>query len=131
MGFWLGTCKRNKIIYLFIFGSLFLFTLSDSIEKRDTCPNNCSNHGSCNPQGICNCQPGYSGTDCSIPTTTMISGRTYPGTVSIFEWSFYEIIVQYRGGGLNIYLNQTSQQGDCDIYPSIIFVSFISYKLNL
>lgn len=33
--------------------------------KVDGCPSNCSDRGDCN-SGVCNCDSGYSGTDCSF-----------------------------------------------------------------
>lgn len=34
-----------------------------------SCPNNCGGHGECLNDGICDCENGYTGTDCSTGNT--------------------------------------------------------------
>lgn len=44
-----------------MFVSLSPFLIHPSVS----CPNNCGGHGECHKNGICHCEKGYTGADCS------------------------------------------------------------------
>lgn len=47
-------------------------TYTISVQLSNACPNHCSNHGTCNAEGVCVCEGGFTGVDCSISTSFFI-----------------------------------------------------------
>lgn len=78
--------------YLGVFGySSCSYTISVNIIN--TCPGNpvCSGHGTCTPQGMCQCNTGYGGTNCNTTVTPLVSGVTTTGQVFRNGWSYFEL----------------------------------------
>jgi len=89
----------------------------DALARRANCPNDCSGHGACS-NGLCSCDIGYTGTDCSLEERVLTSGVSVSSNVATFQWKYYYIPLVYRGN-LKVELNQTSSTGDCDIYVQL------------
>ena len=53
---------------LLVSGPVGTRVLADGASCTDTCPRNCSGHGSCAAHGRCLCDPGYGGLMCASPT---------------------------------------------------------------
>jgi len=104
-----------KLLVIYVLFALVAMAFS---QERGACPSDCSNHGVCS-SGTCNCNVGYTGADCSIPLSSLTSGQEVRGNVTTFQWSYYSISVSYVGSALNIFMNQTSSSGDCDIYVQV------------
>jgi len=72
------------------------FVYSWSITTQ-ACPNDCSDHGECGPGGICHCESGYNGEDCSgkrsiftqlwfIITVSVIALVIVIGVIGLLVW---------------------------------------------
>lgn len=76
-------CGGNKIMFFHLAGSLLCniynsvvvlsalvhtFHVYKYVSFAGSCPGNCSIHGICHPNGICECQIGWTGVDCSTGT---------------------------------------------------------------
>eukprot|EP01091_Cochliopodium_minus_P016320 TRINITY_DN6077_c0_g1_i1.p1 TRINITY_DN6077_c0_g1~~TRINITY_DN6077_c0_g1_i1.p1 ORF type:complete len:579 (+),score=115.62 TRINITY_DN6077_c0_g1_i1:233-1738(+) len=55
-----------------------------------SCPNDCSNHGTCN-QGVCTCSQGWIGVDCSNALTTINFNQNYQSTIGSGQYVYYVI----------------------------------------
>jgi hypothetical protein len=53
------------------------------------CPNACSNHGTCTSAGVCNCQAGWAGNDCSVSLNTLNNNRPFQASVTAASWNYY------------------------------------------
>src|SRR5690606_32023934 len=99
--------KKKVFIYLF---SLFMI---DFLATGD-CPGGCNGHGQC-VNNVCTCQNGWAGDDCSFQLTVLqpnVSLRDQ--RITKYEWHFYSI--QTNGGSLLVFMDQTSDKGDTDLY---------------
>jgi len=77
--------------------------------------NDCNNHGDCR-QGVCECNEGYGGDDCSIWDHAIESGEMKSGHLATFSWHYYHIAVPSGSHGLDIDVQQTSSFGDIDVF---------------
>lgn len=97
------------------------------------CPNGCTGHGSCTSQGVCNCQSGWSGVDCSISLSQLAPSRPQTTTVASNLWNYYyfsavssrlsvrshthvPLDITSTTSVAQITVNQTSPNADCDLY---------------
>jgi hypothetical protein len=64
-------------------------TYTFRVDLSSSCPNNCNNHGSCNSEGICVCEPGFSGVDCSQTADYLQNNVVVSGSVSNNQWAYY------------------------------------------
>jgi len=105
----------------------------DSCDYRITafyynpCPKQCSHHGIC-LKGVCLCDSGYGGADCSIhEAVTIQSNQTiqHPTTLQRGEWDYYALhlntTVPY-----SFTAEMWDANGDCDLY--INFDSYPTYN---
>ena len=77
--------------------------------------NDCNNHGDCH-QGVCECNDGYGGDDCSIWDHSIESGETKSGHLATFTWRYYHVEVPSGSHGLDVEVQQTSSFGDIDVF---------------
>jgi hypothetical protein len=61
-----------------------------SVTTTSSCPNSCSNNGACF-SGVCLCQAGYSGNDCSTSLTTLANGAQASGSIGSNAWAYYQL----------------------------------------
>eukprot|EP01114_Cavostelium_apophysatum_P024090 TRINITY_DN931_c0_g1_i1.p1 TRINITY_DN931_c0_g1~~TRINITY_DN931_c0_g1_i1.p1 ORF type:complete len:605 (-),score=120.61 TRINITY_DN931_c0_g1_i1:72-1886(-) len=83
-----------------------------------SCPSGCSGHGTC-VNNVCQCTPPYTGSDCSITITPLVSGVTVASqSVGTFGWNYYSLQVSSAGHDVIFLINQTGS-GDCDEYVQV------------
>eukprot|EP01125_Pyxidicula_operculata_P005385 TRINITY_DN191_c7_g1_i1.p1 TRINITY_DN191_c7_g1~~TRINITY_DN191_c7_g1_i1.p1 ORF type:complete len:584 (-),score=76.02 TRINITY_DN191_c7_g1_i1:920-2671(-) len=92
-----------------------LFVLLSLINFVLGCPRDCSNHGVCT-NDACVCNTGYTGSDCSIQLDTLESGVQVNGTISAWEWHYYQISNSKKGSALKVEVSPIGLLGDCDTY---------------
>eukprot|EP01120_Amphizonella_sp_Union-15-10_P006340 TRINITY_DN2019_c0_g1_i1.p1 TRINITY_DN2019_c0_g1~~TRINITY_DN2019_c0_g1_i1.p1 ORF type:complete len:579 (+),score=77.26 TRINITY_DN2019_c0_g1_i1:36-1739(+) len=99
-----------------IFGykeTLYNITVSVGV----TCPNRCSGHGICNPEGRCICEVGWAGADCSSAESTLQNGVTLNGQSIIKdEWKYFEVAI--NSSALEVVLFETQTIGHVWLYVS-------------
>lgn len=77
--------------------------------------NDCNGHGNC-VSGLCNCNSGWGGEDCSISDQEVESGETLTGHVVTFKWKYYHINLPEGADGLFTEASRTSSLGDIDVF---------------
>jgi len=117
-----------KSLWIFGVAAMILLSLARAENEAEnqvnnlsprSCPNSCSGHGICVNGDRCQCDLGYSGSDCSIQTIPLTSGRAMQNqTVDRYRWNYYFISVPYFESSLVVTVNETSR-GDGDVYLQI------------
>jgi len=80
---------------LVITGTFQILPTSRCSSSGPICPNSCSNQGTCDTQtGLCTCQSGYGGSDCSIGSYPLLKSITHQyesldQNWLPFEWKYY------------------------------------------
>jgi len=92
-----------------------------------TCVNDCNSHGSC-VGGICQCQTGYAGSDCSIWDHVIYSGIEQTGHLNTFQWRYYHFTTTSDLSTFTVYVNQTSAIGDIDLYVGENFYPDVTHS---
>jgi len=104
------------------------------------CPNQCSGHGTCGPNGVCVCQGDWTSPDCSQASMAVQSSsasantHTVSGSVGVNEWQYYyfDVTPERALSDLRIQLQRTSGKGDPDLYISHgSFPSLASYSWKI
>lgn len=86
-------------------------------DISNSCPNNCNNHGLCTPQGVCDCEPGFSGLDCSKTADPLGNSRVVSGSVGNNEWAYYYFTL-LQSESVYIQVRETSSVGEIGLYVS-------------
>eukprot|EP01103_Thecamoeba_quadrilineata_P019157 TRINITY_DN7641_c0_g1_i1.p1 TRINITY_DN7641_c0_g1~~TRINITY_DN7641_c0_g1_i1.p1 ORF type:complete len:596 (-),score=113.07 TRINITY_DN7641_c0_g1_i1:15-1802(-) len=117
----LSRSRLNSFVFLGVFLLFFVFvsseTTSGPTEPATTCPNGCSEHGTC-VDGHCQCDDNYNGQDCSIYDETLLPGEEKKSSVGLFQWKYYHILLSSPNTTLSIHVDQTRSSifSDCDVY---------------
>jgi len=83
-------------------------------SRPPSCPNNCSQHGSCSTSSfVCQCITDFTGAGCENYTQPLQNGDSVDGYVSTDFWNYWYIPTQSVN---NLGLTLTQSGGDCDIY---------------
>jgi len=93
------------------------YNITATLSTR--CPGNppCSNHGQC-INGLCACNPGYSGAQCNLAASALINGGKSNGTVNTQNpWNFYTIVVS-NTTYLAVEVKESSTKGFVWVYAS-------------
>eukprot|EP01121_Diplochlamys_sp_Union-15-3_P008003 TRINITY_DN208_c0_g1_i5.p1 TRINITY_DN208_c0_g1~~TRINITY_DN208_c0_g1_i5.p1 ORF type:complete len:576 (-),score=72.48 TRINITY_DN208_c0_g1_i5:66-1550(-) len=86
-----------------------------SVAYSSVCPNSCSGHGTCNPDGRCVCNAGWVGDDCSLHESDLQNGVTLSNqVVSGQGWKYYE--VRLSSSALEVIVQETSTVGFLWLY---------------
>eukprot|EP01119_Soliformovum_irregulare_P007740 TRINITY_DN2020_c0_g1_i1.p1 TRINITY_DN2020_c0_g1~~TRINITY_DN2020_c0_g1_i1.p1 ORF type:complete len:605 (+),score=92.04 TRINITY_DN2020_c0_g1_i1:32-1846(+) len=83
-------------------------------QEDSTCPNGCSGHGQCTPSGVCLCNDGWAGVDCSQGSSNL-GNNPVSGAVSAGNWSYYSVDVQ-NASTLYVTVKETSTTGYLWVY---------------
>jgi len=89
-----------------------------SASSTSQCPNSCSGHGQCTVNGVCNCDQGYSGADCSQTSAVLTSGQTVSGFASQNTWVYYTFAIQ--SSSISVVLKETNTTGYIWLFANLI-----------
>lgn len=82
------------------------------------CPNACSSHGSCSTStGLCTCNNGYAGSDCSMQIVALSTSSTVTASVVTGAANYYSFTPPPSTSSILFTMQQTTS-GDADIYIS-------------
>jgi len=107
----------NAAWYIGVYGFLDTF-FTITVNVTGQCPdlNNCNPpNGQCIGQDICQCNAGFSGSDCSVGLTRLNMGVGFTDYVGYQQWNYYQLSVGTTTD-LLVMVNQTSTTGDVDLY---------------
>jgi len=94
------------------------------------CQNNCTDRGNCSA-GFCICNSSYTGADCSVESTPLVTGTQVTGQLTQYLWAYYHYdIPEGFNGNLKVDFSSVNGQGDPDLYityngyPSLMNYNF-------
>jgi len=78
-----------------------------------TCPGNppCSNNGVCTRAGVCQCNPGYAGSDCSAGLTVLSSGVTLNSATAVGNWTYFAFVPAFGTSYFQVTAKEASSVG--------------------
>jgi len=91
-----------------------------TVNLQNTCPGNppCSGHGDCTSSGLCQCNSGYAGLNCSLPVVSLSSGATLTGLqVALNGWNYYALSV-VNSSFVSVGIKETSTIGYLWLFTS-------------
>eukprot|EP00455_Lapot_gusevi_P037831 TRINITY_DN4242_c0_g2_i1.p1 TRINITY_DN4242_c0_g2~~TRINITY_DN4242_c0_g2_i1.p1 ORF type:complete len:360 (-),score=102.02 TRINITY_DN4242_c0_g2_i1:135-1214(-) len=85
------------------------------------CPNSCSSRGTCQPNGLCKCNLGFFGPDCSTTSEPFSSPIASRVSLEVGAWGYFHFdvtaaMIQNRTEDLRFTMLRTSTVGDPDMY---------------
>ena len=104
-----ATAERG-VWYIGVYGFLgcdYALTMTTESEC------DCSGHGSCNLNGVCQCAPGWGSDDCSISNRTLISNTPVAGTLERRQWDYFYFDVSSTREAFTLTMDSAH---DCDLY---------------
>jgi hypothetical protein len=91
------------------------YHITMSIDKG-SCPNDCSNHGSCTHDGRCDCDSGWAGKDCASPLYHLSNGVIRTDSVLLNQWNYYSYRVPEVLSSLTLTVAEQSTVGEVWVY---------------
>lgn len=92
-------------------------TYDITILPLSGCPNGCSGHGQCSSSGVCTCDSGFSGDDCSDGYQSLVmNGPPVSTQLERLKWAYYVIDVPAGQASFTVETTQSSANEDVDIY---------------
>lgn len=91
-GFHGHDCSKCELFYtILVYACTFIcYFLRDSTEDSSvagSCPDNCNGHGKCLSNGVCECENGYTGIDCSTGTENIVLEKySFSWLVTFQSW---------------------------------------------
>ena len=98
------------------------------------CPNDCSNHGTCNSEQMCECGSGYLGEDCGVVVVTPgVESQGY--APDLFSWSYFAFVADKYYQSLEWVVTPIdSEDHNCEMFISTdqapTFFSFDATKFG-
>lgn len=85
------------------------------VNVTTACPSDCNSHGTCGSNGVCTCNDGWTGADCSKPSNSLSNGVT-TATYSVDRWKWQYFIANLTSPAAYLQITVTQLSGDADVY---------------
>ncbi len=87
------------------------------VTGQTVCPDDCSGHGQCSPNGRCVCDAGFSGPNCAAGFSTLvINGPAVGANIERLGWVYFVFDVPAGQAAVTVEVNQTNAKEDIDPY---------------
>jgi len=87
------------------------------VNQNANCPLNCSGHGTCNTNGVCDCSEGWTGDVCNTPLIYLNSGNSAEGYTTLTTWVYYQFSANSQFATFQVL--ETSTSGQVWLYVSL------------